>query len=57
MNSLTMLGLALVVVGSLICGAAALMIKMLKRERHRLDRAINVYNRQQMDDYDFYNGF
>ena len=51
------LGAALVGVGSLICGVAAIMIKLLKRERHRLDRAINIYNRQQLDDYDFYNGF
>lgn len=51
------IGSVLVIVGSLTCGAAALMVKTLKRERHRLDRAINVYNRQRMDDYDFYNGF
>ena len=54
---MTLVGVVLVIVGSLTCGAAALMVKTLKRERHRLDRAINVYNRQQMDDYDFYNGF
>lgn len=54
---MTLVGIALVAAGSLICGVAAVLIKVLKRERHRLDRAINVYNRQQMDDYDFYNGF
>ena len=32
-------------------------LKMLKRERHRLDRTINRYNSIYNDDYDFYNGF
>ena len=32
-------------------------IRELKRERHRLDRALNRYNRAFNDDYDYFNGF
>lgn len=34
-----------------------IQLKMLKRERHRLDRMLNRYNSTYKDDYDFYNGF
>nr|DAM59601.1 MAG TPA: hypothetical protein [Bacteriophage sp.] len=52
-----MLGLFLAICGFGACISAARQIKVLKRERHRLDRLLNRYNSTYKDDYDFYNGF
>ena len=45
----------------LICGSVGSLLyfmrQKLRRERHRLDRALNRYNSAYKDDYDFYNGF
>lgn len=51
------LGIILAVCGFGACLSAARQIKILKRERHRLDRLLNRYNSTYKDDYDFYNGF
>lgn len=44
-----------------VCGSIGswlyFMRQKLRRERHRLDRALNRYNSTYKDDYDFYNGF
>lgn len=52
-----MLGLFLAICGFCACISATRQIKVLKRERHRLDRLLNRYNSTYKDDYDFYNGF
>lgn len=36
---------------------AQCQLRKLKRERHRLDRMLNRYNRAFNDDYDYYNGY
>lgn len=34
-----------------------IQLRRLKRERHRLDRALNKYNRAFNDDFDYFNGY
>lgn len=51
------LGLFLFILSFITMAIAQCQIRKLKRERHRLDRALNRYNRAFNDDYDYFNGY
>lgn len=51
------MALLMFVISVIMIITAQCQLRRLKRERHRLDRTLNRYNRAFNDDYDYYNGY